>query len=464
MRNGDSRQIPIAALGLALGLALVVGVGGAAPAAAQPQAEPQTPPAAAEVDPAVEAIARKRALRAERDAQLKAIEARLSANLQLRRAIDAEIAAIRADRARLDAALIEATRGLQATEGRIAVLEARIGQLGGQEAAIRGSLQARRGLIGDVLAALQRMGRRPPPAVLVRPEDVLEAVRASILLGAVLPELRSEVQALAADLSALVRVREQIVQERAGVQKELVTLAEERARLGGLITARRERELQRTAALTEEARAGEALAGEARTLRELIERLETELGAAEREAEAARRAIEAQGREARERMAALAARDPARLQPQTAFAELRGRLPLPVAGSQLRAFGAPDGFGGQARGASFTAAPGAVVSAPADGWVAFAGPFRSFGQLVILRMGGGYYMLLAGLRRTDVTRGQFLLAGEPVGVLGDGPEGAPIALGDGAGQPILYVELRRDGQSIDPGPWWATTHSDRVRG
>jgi septal ring factor EnvC (AmiA/AmiB activator) len=454
------------AVARAAALGAVFAAGGAAAQTQAPSPAPSpspTPPAIAS-DPAAAEIERKRALRTERDAQLKEIEARLAENTRLRRAIDAEIAAIRADRAKLNAALIDATRASQATEGRIAALEARIGQLGAQEAAIRGSLQARRGLIGDVLAALQRMGRRPPPAVLVRPEDVLEAVRASILLGAVLPELRGEVQALAADLAELVRVREQIVQERAGVQSELVTLAQERVRLDGLVAARREREQQRTAALTDEARAGETLAAEARTLRDLIERLERELGTAERQAEEARRALEAQSREARERMAALAARDPARLQPQIAFPELRGRLPLPVSGSQLRAFGAADGFGGQARGASFTAAPGAVVAAPADGWVAFAGPFRSFGQLVILRMGGGYYILLAGLRRADVTRGQFVLAGEPVGVLGDGPEGAPIALGDGAGQPILYVELRRDGQSIDPGPWWATTHSDRVRG
>jgi septal ring factor EnvC (AmiA/AmiB activator) len=457
MRKVDSRWLKMAAPATASVVALLLlGVqpGGA-----------QTPsPPAAEADGAADQIARKRALRAERDAELKQIEARLSDNARLRSGLDAEIAAIRADRARLNTALIEATRASQATEARIGELEARMLQLGGREAAIRGSLLARRGLIGDVLAALQRMGRRPPPAVLVRPEDVLEAVRASILLGAVLPELRGEVNALAADLAELVGLRERIAGERAQVQRELGTLAEERARLDRLVAARREREQERTAALSQEARAAEKLGLEARTLRDLIERLEGELSTAQKQAEEARRALEAQTRETRERMAALAARDPARLQPQAAFQDLRGRLPLPVAGSQLRAFGASDGFGGQARGASYTAAPRAVVAAPADGTVAFAGPFRSFGQLVILRLGGGYYMLLAGLGRVDVARGQFVLAGEPVGALGEGPEGAPMALGDGAGQPILYVELRRDGQSIDPGPWWATLQSDRVRG
>ncbi|MBL7406299.1 hypothetical protein INQ30_28725, partial [Escherichia coli] len=75
------------------------------------------------------------------------------------------------------------------------------------EAAIRHSLQGRRGIVAEILAALQRMGRRPPPAVLVSPEDVLAAIRTSMLLGAVVPELRGEVDTLAADLAEMIRLR-----------------------------------------------------------------------------------------------------------------------------------------------------------------------------------------------------------------------------------------------------------------
>ena len=90
----------------------------------------------------------------------------------------------------------------------------RLQTLTASEAAIRRSLESRRGVIVEVFAALQRMGRRPPPAVLVRPEDMLEAVRASILLGAVLPELRSETEVLATDLAELVRLKAAIVADR----------------------------------------------------------------------------------------------------------------------------------------------------------------------------------------------------------------------------------------------------------
>jgi hypothetical protein len=86
------------------------------------------------------------------------------------------VAAIRADRAALNKALLDTTAKTQTAEERLGALENRLGLLQSSEAAIRRSLEGRRNLIAEVLAALQRIGRRPPPAVLVRPEDILEAV------------------------------------------------------------------------------------------------------------------------------------------------------------------------------------------------------------------------------------------------------------------------------------------------
>jgi septal ring factor EnvC (AmiA/AmiB activator) len=436
--------------------------GGASPNTAGPGvAGPDTTARQAEIARETEI---KQSQRAARDLELKAVEARLAANAEARARIEAEIREVRADRGRLNTALIDATRRSQATENRVAALEERLNVLASSEQGIRRSLDARRGLIGDVLAALQRMGRRPPPAVLVRPEDVLEAVRASILMGAVIPELRGEVEALAGDLTELVRLRDQTGLERARVAEEFAALASERQRIAALIEARRQRESDVSAEAEREQKRNAEMAREATGLRELIDRLQGEISSASRLAEEARRAQEAQSRETRDRMAQLAFRDPSRLSPQASFADLRGLLAQPVAGSQLRAFGTGPGPAGQMRGESYQTRPGAIVAAPADGWVAFSGPFLTFGHTVILQMGGGYHVLLAGLRRADVTRGQFVLAGEPIGVLGDGPEGSASVFGDGNGQPILYVEFHKDGRSIDPGPWWAKTQGDRFRG
>ena len=107
--------------------------------------------------------------------------------------------------------------------------------------------------------------------------------------------------------------------------------------------------------------------------------------------------------------------------------------------------------------------PGAEITAPCDGWVVYAGPFRSYGQLLILNAGGGYHVLLAGMERISVDLGQFVLTGEPVAVMG-GEAQVSAAVATGSKQPVLYVEFRKDGTPIDPSPWWATNEGEKVRG
>jgi septal ring factor EnvC (AmiA/AmiB activator) len=137
---------------------------------------------------------------------------------------------------------------------------------------------------------------------------------------------------------------------------------------------------------------------------------------------------------------------------------------MPVSGDFARDFGVPDGYGGTTRGVSISTRPKAAVISPADGWVAFAGPFRSFGRLLIINAGGGYYLLLAGMDQIHVDVGQFVLAGEPVATMGEGASALPAAGAIESAGPVLYVEFRKDNGSIDPGPWWAKSQSEKVRG
>lgn len=399
-----------------------------------------------------------------RESELKAIEQRLAGNTEARAALEKEMAAIRADRAALNKALLDTTARTQAAEERLGALETRLGLLQSSETAIRRSLDGRRNLIAEVLAALQRIGRRPPPAVLVRPEDILEAVRASMLLGAVVPDLRQEVEILGTDLAELVRLRNGIATEKSRIGTEMEQIASERQRLASLIEARRERETSAARDVEQQATLGKELAGQARSMRDFVEKIEKEISVANKAADAARQAIEQETREQRERMTALAFKDPARLAPKIAFAEAKGLLSLPAAGSRLRGFGDPDGAGGTIRGISLETRANALVSAPSDAWVVYAGPFRSFGQLLILNAGGGYYILLAGMQRIDVALNQFVLAGEPVATMGETSEAAATTVGVGTGQPVLYIEFRKDGVSIDPTPWWTKSQGEKVRG
>jgi murein hydrolase activator len=114
-----------------------------------------------------------------------------------------------------------------------------------------------------------------------------------------------------------------------------------------------------------------------------------------------------------------------------------------VTGTVLEHFGDPDATGSKAKGILIQARPGTTVLAPFDGQVVFRGPFRSYGEILIIQHAGGYHSLLAGLGRSDAAVGQWVVAGEPVGVMGPAKDG----------DPKLYVELRRDGHPIDPAPW-----------
>ena len=153
-----------------------------------------------------------------------------------------------------------------------------------------------------------------------------------------------------------------------------------------------------------------------------------------------------------------------RMAPAVAFAEARGLLPQPVNGNVVKRFGDRDDLGGTAQGISVSTRANAQVNSPADGWVVYAGPFRSYGQLLIINAGGGYHVLLAGMERIDVQLGQFVLAGEPVAAMATPRLASAGALDMGAIQPVLYIEFRKDGNSIDPAPWWADSSDQKVGG
>lgn len=418
-------------------------------------AQSETPPA---TDP--EAIQRANEERERRAENLKRVQDAIAASAGQRSQFESEIAAIGSDRAKLDAALLDAGRQAQATEDRLSRLEERLKAMSESEAAIRHSLQGRRGIVAEILAALQRMGRRPPPAVLVSPEDVLAAIRTSMLLGAVVPELRGEVDTLAADLAEMIRLRGLIAQDKEGLSNDLAGWAREQQRLQALVAARRARQAEIESGLTAERRRAAELGAQAKNLKDLLDRTEAEVAAAKRSAEEAKAAAEREARITQERFAAAGFRDPARLAPKVHFAEARGEVPRPVSGRVARGFNQPDGNGGTTRGVSFTTRPKASVSSPADGWVQFAGPFRSYGQLLIINAGDGYYLLLAGMDQISVEVGQFVLAGEPVGTMGEKSAGP----GGSEGDPTLYVEFKKDGGSIDPEPWWAKSPNNTVLG
>ncbi|HET9616924.1 MAG TPA: peptidoglycan DD-metalloendopeptidase family protein [Pseudolabrys sp.] len=425
--------------------ALIAGLCLALPAAAA--AQPAAKPAQAQGSDKADALK-------QRDEELKALREQQQKSTETEAEIKRQIEEIGNDRRKLNQALIDSAAKLRDVEAKVSETETRLKPLDAQEATLRSSLESRRSVIGEVLAALQRIGRRPPPALIASPEDALQAVRTAMVLGAVLPEMRDQVADLARDLSGLLAVRKKIDDERDTLKKQLASLGDERTRMSALVGERQKQEAEREKALAAERTRAADLAKQAGTLKDLIAKLEQGLDPATR---AAREAARGEPRP----LSTL--KDPGRMAPAVAFASLRGRVPIPVNGVKLKVFGDSDGTGGTEKGVSIATRAGAQITAPADGWVVYAGPFRSYGQLLILNVGGGYHVLLAGMDRISVDLGQFVLTGEPVAVMGNGSQIAAV-LATGSSQPVLYVELRKDGTPVDPGPWWASGEGEKVRG
>lgn len=385
----------------------------------------------------------------------------------------ADIAAVKKDHASITAALIQSAMTEQKLGQDIEDIGAKLEGLKDQQQKIRASLVARRDVLAEVLGALQRMGLNPPPAILVKPEDALSSVRSAILLGAVVPELRQQTDSLLADLKEQTRVTASIEAERARLTDAVGEQVAEKKRLGMLLEAKQKLEADTQAQMAAEQQRSEQLAAKASSLKDLIASLEAQADKARKAADAAKAAAAGQpgavqasdGNDGGDKTASLASLpvpEGNRLTATAPFSALQGQIALPVTGRIKRRFGADDGNGAVMLGDMLATQSGAIVTAPADGNVLYAGPFRSYGQLLILNAGDGYHVVLAGMSRISVVTGQSVLAGEPVGAMGEARVASTSVSKNGNATPELYVEFRKDGKPVDPAPWWADRFSGRT--
>jgi len=390
--------------------------------------------------------------RTAKELELKGVETNLKATEAERRQIEADVEAIKLDRGRLNQALLDTTARLQKIEADRADATQKLEKAGADAISLEASFGARRERIAELLAALQRMTHGAPPAIFVRPDDMAAAVRAAGVVNAMIGDVKAEADALSRDLARASALEREIAGQRRQLAASAEELAVDKARLEALIAARQKALGDRQSALDDERKRADDLASQATGLKDLLSKMDGEAAADK----AAAAVVESR--------AAGPAGDPARLKPAVAFSQDKGRLPWPAPGKVVKDYGDPDGLGGQTQGVSLAVAPGATVAAPADSWVAFAGPYRSYGQLLILNAGEGYYMVLAGMERIQVSVGQFVLAGEPVAVMGSGGVRAAGNAPIGAGGPVLYIELRKNDNVIDPQPWWAKSNLEKARG
>ncbi|MEZ5734533.1 MAG: peptidoglycan DD-metalloendopeptidase family protein [Novosphingobium sp.] len=317
---------------------------------------------------------------------------------------------------------------IQETEAEIAEHEARVALLGRERAELRARLAERQQPVVRLTAALQRLSRRPPALALLRPGSVRDTMHMRALLATMLPEVESRTAALKLEIERARALERRAQVAARDLRKSEAELQARRQSLAAIETRQRLASRRAAGTASREADRALALAEKARDLGDLVD----ELGRAG---------------ELREQLADLPGpimRPPRPedsqvvvIEQSPASSEGLSSYMLPVSGRLTTGFGEAADGPARSQGIALATRAGAQVVAPASGRVAFAGPYRGYGSIVIIEHPGGWTTLVTGLARLDTRVGEELVSGSPLGITG-------------AGEPEVTLELRREGEPVNP--------------
>lgn len=343
-------------------------------------------------------------------AELGRLEAERDTRERRIAALSRTAAQARAERERLQARLVAIAAERDRTEREVEASESRLRRLRGEARSAEARLRADRDSLEDVVAAMVALGQGRPPALVSLPADAADAARAALLIEESASRLSGRIRATRALMDDLQARRRAILLEDTRFAAAERKLAEARRTMGGLIADRQALERRLAGEADVERQRLNEIAARSASLSDLVAGLRALPGVAGQN-------------------------------PPPDAGRLKGRLIWPAAGRVTRGFGRAGGDPTTRSGTTLQVRPSAQVVAPADGRVVFSGPFRTWGQVLILDVGGGVHLVLAGLGQVAVEAGQTVLAGEPLGDMG--------ASGGG-----LYLEVREGDTPTDPAPWF----------
>lgn len=374
-----------------------------------------------------------------KDVELKIQKSNAESKRQRERAdqLKSEISTINID-------LVAAAGRVQEQELQVVMLEGELARLE-REATQKGAqLRERRQQFSGVVMALSRIARFPTEALIAQPIPPEDTVRSAILLRAAVPAIEGRAKMLRGEIQGLDDTRTQVKIRQAALHSALENLQVEENRINII---RQKKAALRAEAISKSRVAkstARKLAKKAKSLRDLVGRLNSQKKADDLKAARAQKA-----KSQRTARALITPKAPnlTALGGISLISKARGRLPFPAAGRVVGLYGEALEGGQTRKGLSIQTRVGGQVISPFDGTIVFAGPFRGYGQLLIIDHGEGYHSLLAGLGRIDAEISQPVLAGEPVAKMSD------KGRFDGGASPVLYVEFRRNNQPINPLPW-----------
>lgn len=347
---------------------------------------------------------------------------------------EAEAASEAADKTAREAAAMAAQ--IQASEARITAARARFSLLQNDRVKLAKRLSDRREPLVRLTGALQTTARRPLALSALQPGSLKDLVYVRAVLASAVPEIRKRTVALRAELEEGQRLERRAARAVENLRASEQELQSRRTRLAELEAQQRLSSTEARSNAVRESERALALAEEARDLDGLVDTLGE---AAKLRAELAAlpgpiaRPSDLSASNLSQRVAEV---DPTPTSTQSASTRPPG-FQLPVQGRTLAGFGELRDSGLRSKGLTLSPAPSAQVVAPSAGRIAFSGPYRGFGRIVIIEHPGGWTSLVTGLERTQVEVGDEIIGGAPLGVAGGGDE--PITL-----------ELRRDGEPVNP--------------
>lgn len=347
-----------------------------------------------------------------RDAKERALAAERRSELLRQEASNAESTADRlvAQRAVLAAEISAAEAQIDAATARIAIIARR-------QQAQRSQLGAESKPILRLNAALQQMTGKPTALMMMQPGAREDYIRLRAVMATVQPDIIRRTQMLRQQIAgqAELRAQEQVaLKSLADARGKLKNRQASLARLevdtrgkAGVLSADAAAEFEQAIAQGERAR---DIVGQITT-----QRIGTETAST---------------------LAALDGPVPRRDDPRESGNAPRGAYVMPARGKLLSGFNELTATGYRERGVRLSVAQPTRVVAPAAGTISFAGPYRSYGRIVIIEHGSGWNSLITNLDSLSVRKGQKVAQATALGNVGN----ASTEIG---------VELRKNGRVID---------------
>ncbi|MEL7283822.1 MAG: peptidoglycan DD-metalloendopeptidase family protein [Pseudomonadota bacterium] len=365
-------------------------------------------------------------------AELEALEAERQDALRQLEAIEQAGSIVSNDLEALERDLIAAAMESQRREEQATSAELKLVSLRSRLNTARSDLVEGEETLEGLMASLALSGRHRPPALLTQPQDANQAIRAAILMGEVAPQVKEKTTLLSSEITKLRRLEREVLREQKVLAAADAALALKQEEITQMTAAKRSafEDVNADAALLRQR--AEALGDKANSIRELIAALEAAAPGAPR-----LKPRLTYAEQSKPRPTARASR------PRPTVSQPLGVLATPAMGRMVRAWGDRMPGGAKSESVAFATRSGAQVSAPISGTVEFSGPFRSYGQLLILSTSDGYHVLLWGMSSSYVSVGQSVQQGEPVAKMAD----------RASGEPELYMEVRKGGEPMDPAKW-----------